>query len=152
FSYQWYLNNSGIPGASAAQYNVTGAQSSNHGVYKVVVSNSMGAATSSVATLTVVPQPPYFTLQPVGASLSAGSSRTLTGQANGSLPIAYQWQRNGTNLSGATQTALALTNLAVSDSGPYTLLATNLAGSSTSAVAQITVFQNPTLTQGLTNQ
>jgi hypothetical protein len=118
----------------------------------VVVANSLGSATSAVATLTVTPVAPYFTIQPVGAALSVGSSRTLNGQANGSQPIGYQWQRYGTNLLGSTQTSLVLTNLVTSDSGPYTLVASNVAGVSTSAVAQITVYQNPTLMQGLTNQ
>lgn len=150
-TYQWFFQGAPIAGASASQYSLLGVQSGNSGAYRVVVNNSLGSATSTVANLTVTALAPYFTLQPVGASLSAGSSRTLTGQANGSLPIGYQWRRNGTNLSGATQTSLALTNLAVSDSAPYTLVASNVAGVSTSAVAQITVYQTPTLVQGLTN-
>jgi alpha-tubulin suppressor-like RCC1 family protein len=87
----------------------------------------------------------------VGAAVSAGTNRTLTGLANGSQPIGYQWQRYSTNLPGATQTSLALSNLAASDSGPYTLVASNIAGVTTSAVAQITVYQNPTLLTGLSN-
>jgi hypothetical protein len=150
--YQWYFNNAPVPGATTAQYNLAGVQSSNSGNYKVVVTNGLGSATSAVATLTVTPLAPYFVTQPVGASVSAGTSRTLTGLANGSQPIGYQWQRNGTNVSGASQTSLALTNLVVADSGAYTLVASNIAGVSTSAVAQLTVFQNATLLQGLTNQ
>jgi hypothetical protein len=149
--YQWYFNSAPLAGATASQYSLSGVQSSNAGAYRVVVANSMGSATSAVATLTVTPLAPYFTTQPVGAALSAGSSRTLSGLANGSQPIGYQWQRYSTNLPGATQTSLVLSNLAVSGSGPYTLLASNVAGVSTSAVAQVTVYQTPTLIQGLTN-
>ncbi len=151
-AYQWFLQGAPIAGATAAQYALGGAQSINSGAYKVVVANSMGSATSAVATLTVTALAPYFITQPVGAALSTGSSRTLTGLANGSQPIGYQWQRNGTTLAGAIQTSLVLTNLAGSDSGLYTLVASNIAGVSTSAVAQITVYQTPTLAQALTNQ
>lgn len=151
-AYQWFFNNSPIAGATAAQYSMSGIQSSNTGNYRVVVTNSLGAATSSVATLTVTPLAPYFVTQPVGASVSAGSSRTFTGLANGSQPITYQWQHSGTNLPGATLTSLTLSNLGLADSGAYTLTASNIVGVSTSAVAQLTVYQIPTILQPLTNQ
>jgi len=151
-AYQWFFNNSPIAGATAVQYSLAGIQSSNTGNYRVVVTNSLGAATSSVATLTVTPLAPYFVVQPVGASVSAGSSRTFTGLANGSQPITYQWQHSGTNLPGATLTSLTLSNLGLADSGAYTLTASNIVGVSTSAVAQLTVYQIPTILQPLTNQ
>ncbi len=118
----------------------------------MIVSNTLGSATSSVATLAVSPQAPYFTTQPVGAALSGGSSRTLGGMANGTQPIGYQWQHNSTNIPGAIGTSLVLTNLAFSDSGPYVLIASNAAGITPSLLAQITVYQVPTVAGPLTNQ
>jgi hypothetical protein len=150
-TYQWYFQGAPIAGASSSQYSLLGVQSSNSGSYKLVAANSMGSATSSVASLTVTALAPYFTTQPVGAAVSAGTNRTLTGLANGSQPIGYQWQRYSTNLPGATQTSLALSNLAIADSGPYTLVASNVGGMTTSAVAQITVYQNATLMTALSN-
>jgi parallel beta-helix repeat protein len=150
--YQWFFNSNAISGATSAQYSLSGIQSSNAGSYFVIVSNSIGSVASTVALLMVTNLAPYFVVNPAGVSVSAGASRTLTGLANGSQPIGYQWQRNGTNMPGATFTNLALTNLAFSDGGPYTLIASNIAGVSTSAIAQLTVFQNPTLQQGLSNQ
>jgi hypothetical protein len=152
FTYKWYFNNAPIPGATAAQYTVVGAQTINNGNYYVVVSNAAGSATSSTATLSVTALAPYFVVNPTGASVSAGSSRTLIGLANGSQPISYQWQRNGTNISSATFTNLVLTNLAIADSGAYALVAANAAGSSTSTVAQITVSQGPAIQEPLANQ
>lgn len=151
-SYQWFFNNAPIPGAAASQYALSGIQSSNAGNYQVVVTNSLGSVTSSVAMLVVTPMAPYFVTQPVGASVSAGSSRTFTGLANGSQPISYQWQHAGTNLPGDTLASLTINNLGLNDSGAYTLLASNTVNVSTSAVAQLTVYQNPTLLQPLTNQ
>ena len=153
FTYTWYFNNNLIAGATAAQYTVNGVQSGNVGNYYVIVGNALGSATSSVATLSVAAQAPYFIVNPVGASVSAGSSRTLTGLANGTQPISYQRQLNSTkDIPAATFTNLVLTNLAFADSGPYTLAASNVAGVSTSAVAQITVSQGPAIQQPLTNQ
>lgn len=151
-TYQWFFNGTPIVGATGSQYSLAGVQTNQAGSYVVVVSNTIGTATSASATLTVLPVIPYFTVNPVGATLVAGSSRTFTGQANGSQPINYQWQRNGTNLPGATTTSLALTGLTIGDSGAYTLLAANVAGVSTSAVAQLTIFQNATIFSTLSNQ
>ena len=150
--YQWFFSNAPISGATASQYSLAGIQAGNGGNYQVVVSNELGSATSTVAALTVTPLAPYFTTQPAGGAVSGGSSRTLSGAANGSQPISYQWQHNGTNIPGAIQSSLLLTNLALTDSGPYILLASNIAGVTPSAPAQLTVYQIPTLTQALTNE
>jgi len=151
-NYQWYYNSNLISGANSTQYILSGIQSINSGSYQVVVSNSLGSVTSAVATLTVTPLAPYFVLIPIGASVSAGSSHTFTGLANGSQPISYQWQHAGTNLPGATLTSLTLNNLGLNDSGAYTLLASNVVSVTPSPVAQLTVYQNPTILQPLTNQ
>ena len=151
-TYQWFFNGAPIVGATGTQLSLFGVQTNHAGSYLVTVSNAIGTATSVSATLTVLPVSPYFTVNPVGATLVAGSSRTFTGQANGSQPISYQWQRNGTNLAGATATSLALTGLTIADSGDYALVASNFAGGSTSAVAQLTIYQNATLLSALSNQ
>ncbi|HHY84410.1 MAG TPA: hypothetical protein GYA07_02560 [Verrucomicrobia bacterium] len=56
-SYQWYFNDVAIPGATSSLHIVAGAQAADAGGYHVVVTNSVGAVTSVVATLTVVPVP-----------------------------------------------------------------------------------------------
>ncbi len=147
----WLFDNLPIVGATSPLLVLTNVQFSNSGSYQVVLSNSAGSTTSAVAALTVTPLAPYFTLQPVGASNSVGTSRTFTALANGSQPIAYQWQQNNTNIPGATQTSLLLANLAPGNAGSYTVIATNSAGSCTSAVAPLTVFQTPAITTPLTN-
>ena len=45
----------------------------------------------------------------------------------------FQWQLNGTNLAGATNNWLTFDPLQVTDSGTYTLIASNAWGVSTSA-------------------
>jgi hypothetical protein len=151
-TYQWFFEGAPILGATGTQLSLTGVQSSHAGSYEVVVSNSVDTATSVPATLTVLPVAPYFTLNPVGATLVAGSNLTFTGQADGSQPISYQWQRDGTNLPGAAAASLALTGLTIADSGAYTLVATNSVGASTSVVAQLTIYLNATLFNSLSDQ
>jgi hypothetical protein len=52
-SYQWSFNNSPIPGATAATYTISSAQSGNAGSYFVTVTNSGGSVVSNTVTLNV---------------------------------------------------------------------------------------------------
>ncbi|MGC3956415.1 MAG: immunoglobulin domain-containing protein [Verrucomicrobiota bacterium] len=142
-SYQWRFNGQFIPGALAATYSLTNVQAMSAGGYTVVVSNGFGSITSAVAILTVIPTLPYFVTQPVGYTNAAGTNFTLTSLARGSEPIAYQWQQNGTNLAGVTLTSMSVTNTKLSDSGVYTVLASNIAGTFLSAAANVAITAAP---------
>ena len=53
FSYQWKKNGTTISGATSNQYMISSAQTTDAGDYTVVVSNSVGSATSNNATLSI---------------------------------------------------------------------------------------------------
>jgi sugar lactone lactonase YvrE len=57
-TYQWYFNGSAFNGATGSSLSFTGARSSDAGDYTVIVTNEVGAVTSSKATLTVSSAPP----------------------------------------------------------------------------------------------
>ena len=86
---------------------------------------------------------PAFTVQPASQTVSAGTSVTFTANANGSPTPTFQWRRNGTSLAGATAASLTLPSALPSDAGDYTVVASNSAGSTTSAVARLTVNAAP---------
>ena len=111
FTYQWYFNGTAIPAATAASYTLNTVQAGNAGAYNVIVANDYGTAVSSNAVLTLAPTAPIFTLQPVGLPVMLGGQATFTATAMGSMPIAYQWQLNGSPIPGATATALTITNV-----------------------------------------
>jgi len=48
-NYQWQFNSANISGANGATYSIAGAKTNNAGNYRVIVSNSAGSVTSSVA-------------------------------------------------------------------------------------------------------
>ncbi|HTL54262.1 MAG TPA: LamG-like jellyroll fold domain-containing protein [Candidatus Limnocylindrales bacterium] len=86
-SYQWRFNDAPIAGATTTSLAVNSAQSSNSGIYTVLVTNSIGSATSAVATLTVnlpgtcAPAPPNL----VGWWTADGSAADYLGLNNGTL-------------------------------------------------------------------
>src|SRR5213075_2299613 len=57
--------------------------------------------------------------------------------------VLYQWQRSQTNIAGATSSLLVVTNVLMSDFGPYRAIATNNGGSATSGFAQLTLAVSP---------
>ena len=72
--YQWKLFGTNIPGANASTYVCSNIVPANAGTYSVIVSNIASIATSSPATLTVVPSPPILSsIAPLG-----GGSYELT--------------------------------------------------------------------------
>ncbi len=86
---------------------------------------------------------PVLTVQPTSQRVATGRTVSFPALAAGAQPLSYQWNRNGTNLPGATSYLLSLSNVQLTDSGSYTAVAGNFAGSVTSAVAVLTVIISP---------
>jgi hypothetical protein len=143
--YQWYLNGTALSGDTAAALNLSNVQTTDAGSYTVVVSNSGGSVTSSAATLTVY-VPPTISTQPLSQTVAAGQSATFSVVAGGTPPLGYQWYFNGTALSGATSSALILSNVQTNNAGSYTVVVSNGGGSVTSATATLTIYVPPTIT------
>jgi hypothetical protein len=90
-------------------------------------------------------QPPVFYTKPIGSTRYVGDNLTLSGSADGTGPLTYQWLKNGVNLPGATNTTLVLTNLQTTNAGAYSLLVTNVtlvlgSNSTPAAVISVSVF------------
>jgi hypothetical protein len=135
-TYQWYLNGHAISGATGLSYAIPSAQVVNSGSYTVIASNAVGSATSSIVTLTVTDQP-IITTQPASETINAGSNPTLSVTASGAT--SYQWQLNGANIAGATNSTLSLANIGTTQGGSYTVITSNSYGSTTSSAAAVTV-------------
>jgi hypothetical protein len=59
-TYRWLLNGALLAGGQSNQVNITNAGAANAGNYQVVVTNSSGAVTSAVATLSITDLPVTF--------------------------------------------------------------------------------------------
>ena len=150
-SYRWrkegvlLANGMSITGAATPTLTISDVLGTNAGRYSVVVSNSMGSVTSAVATLTVLD--PVITTQPVSQQRNAGESVSFSVTAAGTLPLAYQWCKDGGPLYRATNTTLTVNYLQGRHAGGYTVVVSNCYGSSTSEVAALTVTDPWIMTQ-----
>src|SRR5215469_8649159 len=142
-SYQWQKNGAAISGATLASYTTPATTSADNGAqFVVVVSDSAGSATSNAATLTVSASAvaPSITTQPASQTVTVGQTATFTVVATGTSPLSYQWQKNGTAISGATSASYTTPATTSSDNGAqFVVVVSNVAGSVTSNAATLTV-------------
>ncbi len=144
-SYQWLKEGANIAGATLSSYTIASVQATDAGTYAAKVSNAGGSVISSNAVLTVL-LPPTIMTPPHSQTVTQGLSASFSVVASGTAPFGYQWNLNGTALSGATSSTLALNNVQATDAGSYTAVVTNPYGSATSGVATLTVLVPPVIT------
>ena len=149
-SYRWRFNGMEIPGATNSSLVISNVTLVNEGLYDVIAMDSVGPITSEPARLSVLINP-LITLQPLGATVGAGSQVTFSVTARGHpLPFGYRWRRNGilytfvsTNSTNAT---LTLNNVSNLNAGAWTVVVTNQANTTgaISTNANLTVVTPPT--------
>ena len=138
-TYQWLKNGTPIANATNLTYSVASAGAGDAGNYALVAANAYGTGTSVVASVSVLLTPTFLT-NPSPVTNYLTMNTTLAATVGGQSPISYQWVKNGTAITGATNAALALTNLQAGDAAAYALVATNVLGSATSSVVNVTVL------------
>jgi len=91
---------------------------------------------------------PTISAQPTAQSVQAGATATFTVTASGTTPLAYQWSKGGTTITGATSASYTTPATTMADSGSsFTVTISNSAGSVTSSAALLTVTPvAPTIT------
>ncbi len=152
-TYAWSLNGalltdgtqpdgSVIAGSATATLTITGVAADQNGAaLSVAATNTGGTVTSSPAVLTVLPPLPAFTTQPAAQTAPSGSGVTFTAAATNAT--AYQWNFNGSPITGnptATTPTLTLGSLTPLNAGSYTVTATNAGGTKTSNAAILNVL------------
>lgn len=145
----------GITGAAGESLLIAPSTEAMNGhQFRLVASNSAGAATSTAAVLTVTPAPvaPTITLQPANASVNAGQNATFVAAADGVPAPTVIWQRStdsgaswadlaeGNGISGSASGSLGIAGATLAMNGhQFRLVASNSAGSATSQPAVLAV-------------
>ena len=94
---------------------------------------------------------PAITTQPSSTTRTVGETATFAVVAAGATPLAYQWQKNGQNISGATAATYTTPPIALGDDGTtFMVSVSNTLGSATSSAALLTVVATPAGTDVVT--
>jgi len=119
-TYQWRLNGVNVAALTNATILLANIQPAISGSYTVFISNPAGSVLSSAATLIAAPVPTILQ-QPQSLVSAPGGTATFSVLATGTQ-LTYQWRFNGTNLPGATNSSLTLTNVQNANVGSYSVI------------------------------
>ena len=142
--YQWYFNSNAISGQTATNLSLVNAGVTNVGAYFVIVTNYGGSVTSSIATLSLLPN---ITQQPQSQSVTQFNNATFSVAATAQTSLGYQWYFSNSPLSWQTNASLNLTNITTGNAGNYFVVVSAASGSVTSSVATLTVLTAPSIVQ-----
>jgi hypothetical protein len=145
-TYQWWLApGTRLPTQTNATLYVTNATT---GTYFLTASNSLGGEQSANVTVAVSPvvlgQLPHVSASPIPLFTGANPTFSLSSVA-GIQPFSYQWTTNSVPISGATNTSYTLTNAQASGPTHIACVVTNIAGSTTSLVWNLSIIARPTV-------
>ena len=100
-SYQWYLNDVAIDGATASTYSKAIPSFDDEGIYKVVVSNSAGSVTSSAVRFQI--NRGYMATRFDG-SRASGTNNLLKKDSKNNLYVAFTFSSASLSLHAGTET------------------------------------------------
>jgi len=146
-AYQWFFNGAPIPGACGAMLVLSNIQPQAAGNYSVRASNGLATVFSEPAALVVNTSPSAAAIvkPPVDTTIFENQTAVFSVKARGYPPPLFQWQRDGANISGATNPILSVANATLSQNGTlYSVRVENMHGT-TNAGARLFVTRPPRL-------
>ncbi len=133
-SYQWRRNGTNfteggdITGTHAQSLSVSNLFAGrDQADYSFVASNHFGSITSRLASLTVY-EPIILSNYTSHYRIMPGQTATFSVTVGGTPPLHFQWRKDGTNIVGATQSSLVISNVQFSDAGNYDVAVSNTFG------------------------
>jgi hypothetical protein len=147
----WTSSLDGLLGAGTVLESSADKLSQGVHIITAVVTDSGGASAVATITITIVSAPTIIA-QPSSLTNNPGTTALFSIAASGTVPLSYQWMKDGVNLSdggnlsGAATANLTLNNVGALDQGAYSAVVTNLYGRATSSVATLSVNLPPTIT------
>lgn len=129
-TFQWYRNNIAVTPNPTSYVNPFSTvlklkTAADSGDYKIVFRNAFGEKTSRIVQVKVAEQAPQIIGQP--KSVSSGPMVTARVFAEGSLPISFQWYKDGTVITGATGASYSATGT-IGETHVYDVVVKNVYG------------------------
>ncbi|NQU80665.1 MAG: immunoglobulin domain-containing protein [Bacteroidetes bacterium] len=141
------LSNGGdISGATTNSISIANIESSDAGTYTCEVTDACGNTVISTEGILTVPSVVNITINPVSLTKCEGEQAQFTVSATGD-GLFYQWQKDGTDISGATTDTCTINSVSTSDAGEYTCIVSDDCGSVTSDSATLAVKLSTEITQ-----
>ena len=115
-TYQWTKDGTTISGATNNSYNISSVSAVDAGAYCVRVNGFYNSVTNC-ATLTVLTNISATAL--ISRTNCAGSTASFSTVASGTPPFYYQWTKEGTAITDATNSSYNVPSVNAADAGTY---------------------------------
>ncbi len=146
--YQWFKNGELLVGETEPVLSISSVEVINAGIYALKISNKLGVVESEEISLNVLTPPLVVSKTHVDMLLS-GNSVEYTTEVSGSTPLNFKWYLNGEELIGVAENGIKLENLRIEDSGIYSLIVENEAGSAEADIINLSVIDPVEIAKGL---
>jgi dienelactone hydrolase len=140
--YQWQLDGTNLPGATATNYTIANAQSNHVGAYTVLLADGVSTLTSAPANVDVG-DPPVVVQGLTNQTATAGASATFLVTVTGTPPFGFEWRKGSSIVASNTvsEATAVYTVLGVqtSDAGTWRVIVRNKFNLTTSANSSATL-------------
>jgi hypothetical protein len=103
YSYQWYMNDSPVSGATDSTWTFTPPSAGNYKIYLLVTDSLNAKAQSNTVKDVYVYSQLSVSISPFTVNMKVGESKTFISTVSGGIPpFSYQWYLNSSPVSGAT--------------------------------------------------
>lgn len=140
-TYQWQKNNANISGQTSDTLILNNLTISDSGWYQVVITNSVNSIVSNSVYLTTY-IPVSITSTTISDTVAVGKIITMSTTASASPQPSYQWQKNGVDLAGVTNSSYTIDPSSLTDSGSYRVIVKNDFDIDTSNSSYVKVYDS----------
>jgi uncharacterized delta-60 repeat protein len=95
---------------------------------------------------------PVFTYQPVDRAIFSGENAAFYASVACTAAVSYQWQTNGVDMAGATNSSITITGAQLANQGAYRVRATAGGVAITSSNANLVILPQPQLLEHLVHR
>lgn len=146
-TFQWLKNGRPVPGATNRVLEFIPAAASDSGRYALQGRNEAGTGTSREAEVVVLDSGPLLVREPRENLSYAGGAATFDVEVAGSLPMSFQWYRDGIPLPSLTNRSMTLVPVLATDGGLYHVEVRNPVGTVISGPARLRIVPALSLAQ-----
>jgi uncharacterized repeat protein (TIGR02543 family) len=139
-AYQWQWNGTNLAGATATNYTCTSILMTNAGNYTVIVSNSVGSVTSSVAVLTVAKATPSVTVWPTASGITYGQTLAASALNGGTASVGGNFAFTSPTTAPGVGTASQAVTFTPTDATDYNPVSGTVSVTVAKAAPSVTVW------------
>ncbi|MCF8407911.1 MAG: T9SS type A sorting domain-containing protein [Crocinitomicaceae bacterium] len=140
-TYQWKKTGSNVTGnasATTSTLTLSGIAAGDAANYTVDVTGTCGTVSSTAAALSIN-SATAISAQPSAVIQCAGTTANFSVTGSGQGTLTYQWRKDGSALTGETNSTLAVANIATLNAGQYSVIVSGGCGNVPSSNALLTV-------------